>query len=293
MARFGRVLTAMITPFTPDGALDLDGAASLAKWLIAQGNDGLVVAGTTGESPTLSTGEHLDLIQTVRAAVPEAAVVAGVGSNDTNYVTAMIKEVNSMGVDGYLTVTPYYNRPSQAGIFAHFAVQAEATDLPIMLYDIPVRSGRKINTATTLSLLEKYPNIVALKDAAGAPGVTADLLAQAPEYFEVYSGDDSLTLPLLAVGASGVVGVATHWLAGRMKQMVEAFLGGDVEQACKLNAQMIPSFNYEASEIAPNPVPTKALLRELGQPAGSCRLPLGPEPDSLAAQARALLASLN
>lgn len=292
MARFGRVLTAMITPFTPEGALDRAGAAELAKWLIAQGNDGLVVAGTTGESPTLSTSEHLDLIQIVREAVPEAVVVAGVGSNDTNYVTTMIKDVNDMGVDGYLTVTPYYNRPSQAGIAAHFAAQAEATDLPLMLYDIPARSGRKIDTATILSLASQHPNIVALKDAAGAPGVTAHLLAEAPDGFEVYSGDDSLTLPLLAVGATGVVGVATHWLASTMREMIEAFLGGNVKLARQLNAAMIPSFNFEASELAPNPVPTKAVLRALGQPSGFCRLPMGPEPEGLASQAQALLASL-
>ncbi|MFP4512789.1 MAG: 4-hydroxy-tetrahydrodipicolinate synthase [Acidimicrobiales bacterium] len=292
MARFGRVLTAMATPFADDGALDLDGAATLARWLVDHGNDGVVVAGTTGESPTLTAAEHLDLIRTVREAVPDAVVIGGAGSNDTTHAMAMTKTATDMGVDGILSVTPYYNKPSQAGLLAHWAAIAESTDLPIMLYDIPGRTGRKIESATMLALAEAYPNVVAVKDAAGNPGATAALLARAPEGFEVYSGDDNMTLPLLAAGAVGVVGVATHWVAGLMAQMIEAFEAGKHDEARRLNASMIPSFEFETGDVAPNPVPTKAMLRLMGLPGGACRPPMGPEPDGLEDIGRALLDEL-
>ncbi|MFP3907183.1 MAG: 4-hydroxy-tetrahydrodipicolinate synthase [Acidimicrobiales bacterium] len=292
MARFGRVLTAMATPFADDGALDLDGAATLARWLVDHGNDGVVVAGTTGESPTLTAAEHLDLIRTVREAVPDAVVIGGAGSNDTTHAMAMTKTATDMGVDGILSVTPYYNKPSQAGLLAHWAAIAESTDLPIMLYDIPGRTGRKIESATMLALAEAYPNVVAVKDAAGNPGATAALLARAPEGFEVYSGDDNMTLPLLAAGAVGVVGVATHWVAGLMAQMIEAFEAGKHDEARRLNASMIPSFEFETGDAAPNPVPTKAMLRLMGLPGGACRPPMGPEPDGLEDIGRALLDEL-
>lgn len=292
MARFGRVLTAMATPFAADGALDLDGAATLARWLVDHGNDGVVVAGTTGESPTLTAAEHLDLIRTVREAIPDAVVIGGAGSNDTTHAMAMTKTATDMGVDGILSVTPYYNKPSQAGLLAHWAAIAESTDRPIMLYDIPGRTGRKIESATMLALAEAYPNVVAVKDAAGNPGATAALLARAPEGFEVYSGDDNMTLPLLAAGAVGVVGVATHWVAGLMAQMIEAFEAGKHDEARRLNAAMIPSFEFETGDAAPNPVPTKAMLRLMGLPGGACRPPMGPEPDGLEDIGRALLDEL-
>ncbi|MDZ7678095.1 MAG: 4-hydroxy-tetrahydrodipicolinate synthase [Acidimicrobiales bacterium] len=292
MARFGRVLTAMATPFAADGALDLDGAATLARWLVDHGNDGVVVAGTTGESPTLTAAEHLDLIRTVREAVPDAIVIGGAGSNDTTHAMAMTRTATDMGVDGILSVTPYYNKPSQAGLLAHWAAIAESTDRPIMLYDIPGRTGRKIESATMLALAEAYPNVVAVKDAAGNPGATAALLARAPEGFEVYSGDDNMTLPLLAAGAVGVVGVATHWVAGLMAQMIEAFEAGKHDEARRLNALMIPSFEFETGDAAPNPVPTKAMLRLMGLPGGACRPPMGPEPDGLEDIGRALLDEL-
>jgi len=293
MSRFGRVLTAMATPFDDDGALDLDGAAELAAWLIDHGNDGVVVAGTTGESPTLTAAEHLDLIRAVRAAVPDAVVIAGAGSNDTTHAIAMTREVSQMGVDAILSVTPYYNRPSQAGLLAHYAAIAGSTDLPIMLYDHPGRTGRKVETATILTLAEKLPNLVAVKDAAGSPAATAALVARAPEGFEVYSGDDALTLPLLAVGAVGVVGVATHWVGPLMTQMVDAFANGKIDEARRLNARMLASFDFETSDAAPNPVPTKAMLEVLGLPGGKCRPPMGPEPDGLVDLARTILADLD
>jgi 4-hydroxy-tetrahydrodipicolinate synthase len=292
MPRFGSVITAMVTPFDDQGRVDLDGAASLARWLVDHGNDGVVVAGTTGESPTLTAAEHLDLIRTVREAIPGAIVLGGAGSNDTTHAMAMTATATEMGVDGILSVTPYYNRPSQAGLLAHYAAIAESTDLPIMLYDIPGRTGRKIESATMLALAEAYPNIVAVKDAAGHPGATAALLARAPEGFEVYSGDDNMTLPLLASGAVGVVGVATHWLAQSMQEMFDAFDAGKHDEARRINARMIPSFEFETGDAAPNPVPTKTMLRLLGLPGGSCRPPMGPEPDGLAELGQAILDEL-
>lgn len=292
MARFGRVLTAMITPFTAEGALDVDGAVSLARWLVEQGNDGLVLAGTTGEAPVLSDDEKIELWRAVTAAVT-VPVVAGAGSNDTRHSVRLTKEAEAAGVAGILAVTPYYNRPSQAGIAAHLRAIAEATSLPVVLYDIPVRTGRKVDHPTLITLLREVANIVAVKDAAGNAGASALLVAEGPADFELYSGDDSMTLPLLAVGAVGVVGVATHWTAGLHAEMVDAFLKGDVDRAREVNARLLPSFAYEASDLAPNPVPTKALLRLLGRPAGPCRLPhVDPPGVDLVAQARVVLAGL-
>ena len=291
MARFGRVLTAMITPFDHDGALDLDGAAKLASWLVEQGNEGLVIAGTTGESPTLTHEEQIELVRTVCQAVA-VPVIAGAGSNDTRAAIELTEQATAAGASAILSVTPYYNRPSQAGLIAHYKAIAAATDLPIMLYDIPVRTGRKVDTATLLELAHDVPNIVALKDAAGNPAETALVIASAPEGFEVYSGDDALNLPLLAVGAVGVVSVAAHWAAAEIGEMIDAFMGGDVARARELNALLIPSWQYETGDRNPNPIPTKAMLKVLGRPGGDCRLPMGPEPDDLQNRARAVLAGL-
>lgn len=291
MARFGAVLTAMVTPFDAEGALDEDAAARLAKWLVEQGNQGLVVAGTTGESPTLTHEEQARLFQVVRQAV-SVPVIAGVGSNNTRESLSLIDDAHAAGVDGLLIVSPYYNRPSQAGLLNHFRILAAATDLPIMLYDIPVRTGRKIDTSTLLELAHDVANIVALKDAAADPAETARFIARAPSDFEVYSGDDSLTLPFLSVGAVGVVGVATHWCAAEMAEMIAAYEKGDVERARQLNAVMLESYDFETGPVAPNPVPTKALLRTLGWSVGECRPPMGPTPDGLEDRARAVLADL-
>ena len=194
--RFGRVLTAMISPFTKDDELDVEGAQRLAKWLVEQGNEGLVIAGTTGESPTLTHEEQIELIAAVIEAV-DVPVIAGAGSNDTKAAVELTESCTDVGASGILTVTPYYNRPSQQGLIAHFSAIANSTNLPVMLYDIPVRSGRKIDTSTILQLADEVENIVALKDAAGDVAETARLIAAAPEGFEVYSGEDSLTLSLL------------------------------------------------------------------------------------------------
>jgi 4-hydroxy-tetrahydrodipicolinate synthase len=280
----------MVTPFGPDGRLDLERAAELARWLVANGNDGVVVAGTTGEAPTLSTDEHLALIAAVRQAVPDHTVVAGTGSNDTAHAIHTTGRATEAGVDAILSVTPYYNRPSQAGILGHFTAIARSTDRPVILYDIPVRTGRKIATDTLVSLLE-LDNVIGVKDAAGNPAETARLLARAP-HAVVYSGDDALTLPLLAVGAVGVIGVATHWAGAEMAEMISLFRKGEVEAAARLNARLVASYDYESSDDAPNPVPTKVLMNLVGQPVGQCRPPLGPVPEGLGDRARAVLAGL-
>jgi 4-hydroxy-tetrahydrodipicolinate synthase len=284
MARFGAVLTAMITPFDDAGEVDLAGAAALARWLVAQGNDGLVVTGTTGEASMLTDDEQVAVWRAVRETV-DVPVVAGSGTNDTRHAAELTGRASGVGLDGVLVVTPYYSRPSQAGIEAHFRHVAGATDLPVILYDIPVRTGRKIATDLLVRLARDVPNIVAVKDAAGDPAESARLLAQAPAGFELYSGDDSLTLPLLAIGAVGVIGVATHWAARPMGEMIAAFHKGDVDRARQINASLIESYDFESGELTPNPLPAKAMMRALGRPAGQCRLPMGPAPEGLEARA--------
>lgn len=291
MARFGQVLTAMVTPFDERGALDIAGAVTLAKWLVEHGNEGLVIAGTTGEAATLSHDEQIDLIAAVVEAV-DVPVVAGAGSNNTIAAMELTERATAAGASGILQVTPYYNRPSQQGIVDHFRATAQATDLPVILYDIPVRTGRKVETELLLELAHTVDNIVGLKDAAGDPAETASLLTRAPDGFEVYSGDDGLTLPLLAVGAVGVIGVATHWTGPEHRAMFDAWDAGDIKTAQAKNALMQPSFAYESMLDAPNPTPTKALLRQLGLPVGHCRPPMNAEPADLDERARAVLADV-
>jgi 4-hydroxy-tetrahydrodipicolinate synthase len=289
--RFGRVITAMVTPFDDRGELDLDAAAELANWLVETGSDGLVLAGTTGESPALTDSECLALFRRVRQAV-SVPLLAGTGSNSTAHAVELTRLAAETGVDGILTVTPYYNRPPQAGIEAHFQAVAAATSLPVVIYDIPVRTGRKVATETLLRLVREVPNIVAVKDAAGNPAETARLVAGAPSDFELYSGDDNMTLPLLAVGAVGVISVASHWVARQMGEMVEAFEKGDLDTARRVNARLLPSYDFETCEEAPNPIPAKALLRVLGLRVGECRPPMGPAPDGLGERARIVLDGL-
>jgi 4-hydroxy-tetrahydrodipicolinate synthase len=289
--RFGGVATAMVTPFDDDSALDLDAARHLARYLVANGNDGLVVAGTTGESPVLSDNEKLSLWAAVAEAVT-IPVVAGTGTNDTAHSVHLTKEASKLGVAGVLALCPYYNRPSQAGIEAHLRAIAAATDLPVMVYDIPIRTGRKVATETLLRLSRDVPNVLALKDAAGNPAETARVVAQAPSGFEVYSGDDGLTLPLLAIGAVGVVGVATHWCGVDVAEMLDCWRKGDTDGARRINARLLESWAFETGDDAPNPVPAKAMLRHLGLRVGECRLPMGPAPAGLAERARQVMANL-
>jgi len=291
-ARFGQVVTAMVTPFDTDGALDLDAVATLADWLVRNGSDGLVLCGTTGESPVLSDSEEVALTRVVRETV-EVPLLLGTGSNDTTYAVDATRRSAELGVDGVLVVTPYYNRPSQAGLEAHFRAVASATDLPVVLYDIPVRTGRKLSTELMVRLCSDVANIVAIKDAAGSPAETARLIDAAGPQVEVYCGDDALTLPLLAVGAVGVISVASHWVGRQMKDLIVSFLAGDISAAQRINAALIPSYEFEGTDDAPNPIPTKAMLRVLGLPVGQCRMPLGPAPDWVDAAAREVLAGLD
>jgi 4-hydroxy-tetrahydrodipicolinate synthase len=289
--RFGAVVTAMVTPFDDSGALDLEGAVTLARWLAAHGSDGLVVAGTTGEAPVLSDSECADLWRAVAEAVT-VPVIAGTGTNDTRHSIERTRMATDAGVDGILVVTPYYNRPSQHGLADHFAAVADSTALPVMLYDIPVRTGRKIAHETMLRLARAVPNILGVKDAAGDVPGTARMAAEAPDGFEVYCGDDNMALAFLAVGAVGLVSVASHWAGIEMGQMVSAFAKGDIDAARSLNARLMESYDFESTETHPNPVPAKAACRALGLPAGQCRLPLGAAAPELDGQARLVMSRL-
>ena len=291
MSRFGEVLTAMVTPFDAAGALDLDAAQALARWHVAQGNDGLVIAGTTGEAPTLSDGEQLDLIKAVCEAVT-VPVIGGAGSNDTRHALHLTKAMAGLGCAGVLTVTPYYNRPSQAGIERHFRAVAASTALPVIMYDIPVRTGRKIANEVMLRLARDCSNIVAVKDAANDVSSSARLMAEAPSGFELISGNDDQTLPLLSIGGSGVIGVATAWSASEHKEMITSFKKGDVERARSVNARLLSSYSFETGDANPNPQPVKAMLRTLGHPVGYCRPPMDGEPDDLEERARKVYADL-
>ncbi len=290
--RFGRLITAMVTPFGDDGALDLDAAVELARWLAAHGSDGLVLSGSTGESSVLTDDEKVSLWRAVADAVT-IPVLAGTGSNDTAHSVAMTRQAAKSGVDGVLVVTPYYNRPSQAGLHDHFRAVAEAAgDLPVVLYDIPIRSGRRIETATMLRLAREVPAVVGLKDAAGDAPTTAHLVAQAPAGFEVYSGDDAMTLPLMSVGAVGVISVAAHWAGPRFRRVVDAFVAGDVTAAIAANAELLDSFDFESTADYPNPLPAKAALRALGLRVGQCRLPMGAASAELDAMAAKIIDAL-
>jgi 4-hydroxy-tetrahydrodipicolinate synthase len=281
---WGAVLTAMVTPFDDDGALDLDAAATLARWLADHGNDGLVVAGTTGEAPVLSDGEKLDLWRAVSEAVT-IPIIAGTGTNNTAETMELTRRATDTGVAGALLVGPYYNRPPQSGIEAHFRAVADATKLPVMVYDVPGRTGRRIEHDVLVRLVHDVRNVIALKDATGDPPAAARLMADAPD-LAIYSGDDSLTLPLLAVGAIGVVGVATHWAAPEFGEMIAAFDKGDVVRARKINAQLLESYAYENSDTCVFSQAAKAMMRTLGVPVGECRLPLGRAPAGTDERAR-------
>ena len=291
MPRFGRVLTAMVTPFDEDGELDVDVAVELARWLVEQGNEGLVICGTTGESPTLSIDEKLTLFDAVANAVT-VPILAGTTGYNTRLDIGLTEEVGKLGVAGILAVCPYYSRPSQAGLETHFRAIAGSTDLPVVLYDIPIRAGRTIDSTTLVRLAHDVPNVVGLKDAAGNPGATAAVIANAPADFEVDSGDDALTLPLLAVGAAGVIGVATHWCTPDHVEMFDAWGRGDVARARQINARQVESYEFETGDLAPNPVPAKAMLRSLGIAVGEPRAPMGPTPPGLEDAARDVYARL-
>jgi 4-hydroxy-tetrahydrodipicolinate synthase len=287
--RFGRVVTAMVTPFGPDGQLDLDAAAVLARYLVDNGSDGIVVAGTTGEGPVLTDSERIDLFRAVIEAVT-IPVIATSGTNDTAHSILMTQEAAAAGAAGVLVVTPYYNRPSVAGLSAHFRAVAGASDLPVVLYDIPVRSGRRIGADLTIQLARDVVNIVAVKDATGDVASAARVVAETPTGFEVYCGDDPLTLPFASIGGVGIISVASHWAGGLMGEMLVAYAAGDVIRAAEVNGALLESYRFESSDEYPNPVPAKAACRAMGLAVGQCRLPNAPAPQSLDDQARSVVA---
>lgn len=274
MMDFGHVLTAMVTPFDAKGNVDLEKVERLVEFLLANGTEGLVVAGTTGESPTLREEEKLALFEKVVTVVNKRVpVIAGTGSNNTYVSAQLTKKATALGVDGIMAVTPYYNKPSQEGMYAHFAAIAEATHLPVMLYNIPSRSVVNLS-AETIVKLSYIPNITSLKEANGDLDHMVSVIEQTPDTFHLYSGDDSLTLPALSIGAKGVVSVASHIIGPEMQQMMMAFRGGDVEHAANLHRKLLPIM--KGLFTAPNPTCVKAALQIKGFDTGGVRLPLVP-----------------
>ncbi len=286
-APFGHVLTAMVTPMTRAGESDYDGAGRLAAYLVDYGSDGLVVSGTTGESATTSDAEKELLLRAVVEAVGDRArVLAGVGTNDTAHSTELARTAEKAGAAGLLSVTPYYNKPPQAGVVAHFTAVAESTDLPLMLYDIPGRTGLALET-DTLVRLGQHPRIVAVKDAKGDLAATSSLRARSD--LAVYSGDDINTLPLLSIGAVGVVGVVTHLFGTEVAEMIGRFDAGDVAGARDLHLRLLPAFTgfFRTQGV----ILTKAALNLRGLPAGPVRLPLVEATGEQVEQLRADLAA--
>lgn len=271
---FGQVVTAMVTPFGQNGEIDFNKTSELIEHLINNGSDALVVAGTTGESPTLSFSEKVALFEhTVKVVAGRVPIIAGTGSNNTQSSIELTKKAEELGVDGIMLVAPYYNKPSQQGMYEHFKAIANATSLPVMLYNIPGRSVVNMSVELVVQL-SKIKNIVAMKEASGNLDQMTAIISSTPDDFFVYSGDDGLTIPLLSVGGDGVVSVASHVVGNEIKQMVTAFNSGNVKEAAKLHQQLLPII--KALFMAPNPAPVKAALELKGVKVGSVRLPLIP-----------------
>ncbi|MEH7440025.1 4-hydroxy-tetrahydrodipicolinate synthase [Neobacillus drentensis] len=274
---FGQVLTAMVTPFDQQGEIDYIATKELINYLIANGSDGLVIAGTTGESPTLTTEEKVDLFKFVVDVVDSRVpVIAGTGSNNTRASISLTKQAENAGVDGIMLVAPYYNKPSQEGLFQHFKAIAESTSLPVMLYNIPGRSVVNM-TVETIVRLSKIANIVAVKEASGNLDAMADIISQTPSDFTLYSGDDGLTLPVLAIGGTGVVSVASHIIGNEMQEMINNFKNGNLKEAATAHRSLLPVMR--ALFAAPSPSPVKAALKMMGVSVGGVRLPLVPLTD--------------
>lgn len=273
---FGRLLTAMVTPFNADGSVNYEKAADLAEWLIDNGSDGLVVAGSTGEAATMSAEEKLELFRVVVNRINKRVpVIAGTGSNNTADSVKMTKMAEAMGVDGALIVGPYYNKPTQEGFYQHFAAVAQSTGLPIIVYNVPGRTASNISPAIVARLAADFGNIVAIKEAAGNVAQVAELYSVLPEEFTIYSGDDGLILPFMSVGATGLISVLSNIGGGILQDVMQAYEDGRVREAAKLNARMVPLAN--AMFIETNPIPVKAAVTLVtGIDAGQPRLPLTP-----------------
>jgi 4-hydroxy-tetrahydrodipicolinate synthase len=269
-APFGRLITAMITPFAKDGSIDWNGVATLANHLADHGHDAIAVNGTTGEAPTTKSSEKLEIIKVVKSTVgSRVKVLSGAGDNETSYTVEQAKRSADAGADGLLIVTPYYNKPPQAGIEAHFKAVASSTDLPIMMYDIPGRTGVEIESDTIVRLFE-LPNIVALKDAKGNLAATSDVIARCG--IPVYSGDDILNLPFLSIGAVGFVSVCGHTVGSELKEMLDAWFAGDTTRALEIHQKLIPVF--KGTFKTQGAILTKAAMNLMGLPGGTTRLPL-------------------
>ena len=273
---FGRLLTAMVTPFNADGSVNYEKAADLAEWLINNGSDGLVVAGSTGEAATMSAEEKLELFRVVVNRINKRVpVIAGTGSNNTADSVKMTKMAEAMGVDGALIVGPYYNKPTQEGFYQHFAAVAQSTGLPIIVYNVPGRTASNISPAIVARLAADFENIVAIKEAAGTVAQVAELYSVLPEEFTIYSGDDGLIIPFMSVGATGLISVLSNIGGGILQDVMQAYEDGHVREAAKLNARMVPLAN--AMFIETNPIPVKAAVTLVtGIDAGQPRLPLTP-----------------
>ncbi|RDV84879.1 4-hydroxy-tetrahydrodipicolinate synthase [Ammonifex thiophilus] len=270
---FGYVLTAMVTPFDREGRLDLDQAKRLARYLVENGSDGVVVAGTTGESPTLTKEEKIALFTAVTEEIGgRATVIAGTGSNDTAQSVELTKAAEKAGVDAIMVVAPYYNKPSQEGLYRHFRTIAESTNLPVMLYNVPGRTAVNILPATVARLAQDVPNVVAIKEASGNLDQVSELRRILPDDFAIYSGDDALTLPILALGGKGVVSVVSHLVGKRLREMISSYYSGNVTLAAKIHRELYPLM--KGMFITTNPVPVKAALNLLGINVGPPRLPL-------------------
>lgn len=272
MEIFGRVLTAMVTPFDKELKVDYDKAAQMAERLAKTGSDGIVVSGTTGESPTLSKEEKIRLFETVVNAVGgKVAVIAGTGTYSTQESISLTREAEEKGVDGVMLITPYYNKPTQEGLYQHFKAIAENTRVPVLLYNVPSRTGVNLLPQTVARLAE-IENIKAIKEASGNLCQVAEIRRLTPNSFYVYSGDDNITLPILSVGGHGVVSIASHLVGSKIKEMIDAFFGGNIKKATEIHLKLLPFFN--ALFITTNPIPIKAAIRFTGFDVGGTRLPL-------------------
>lgn len=292
MVNFGRVLTALITPFKEDGSVNYEVAEKLAAHLADNGSDALVVCGTTGESPTLSWDEEHELFHVVQKAVAgKAKVIAGTGSNSTHEAINATQKAAKLGLDGSLQVVPYYNKPPQSGLYQHFKAIAESSpEFPILLYNIPGRTGQNLQPETVIRLAE-IPNIVGIKEATGNLDQASQIRCSTPSDFAIYSGDDSLTLPLLAVGGQGVVSVASHLVGSQLQQMIHAFFNGNVEAALNTHIQLFPLF--KALFLTTNPIPVKAALHLQGWQVGGTRSPLSEAPSEVVDALKSVMIDLS
>ncbi len=287
-AQLGVILTAMVTPFDSRGDLDLREAGRLARWLVERGNDGLVVAGSTGEGQTLDPRERAALWAAVKGAVGDAIVVANAGTNSTRESLAAVADAQAAGADAILAVVPYYNKPPQSGMLAHFGAIAQSTTLPVIVYNIPGRTGVNMPPETLLELADRHANLAGVKESSGDLKQIGMILRQRRDGFVVWAGDDHLFLPSLALGADGVVGVASHLCSPEYRRMVDAYRGGRIDEAAQIHASLLPLI--DALFATTSPIPVKWAMRELGFAVGECRLPLDAMPSAVADRLRPLIA---